>query len=385
MNRPADAAAAHLTNFIRNFIEADLAGGKYAARAWGGHPGLAATHAGAPPDPAKIRTRFPPEPNGLPAFRPRQVDLPQLRPRARLRRRLPHALRRHQSGKGRAGVRRFHTRCGALAGFWLERQRHRAPVPRERLLRGHVPGGGIPGHFGPCLRRRTKRRGTARHARHADRARPSSPWRDRPAAESLARLREMRAGKYADGSMVLRAKIDMRSPNINLRDPAIYRIKRSDAPPHRRCVVHLSDVRLRPPDRGCAGTNHPLDLHPGIRGPATVLRLAARAPGRRRADGPPLAAAARIRAAQPHLRRAVQAQADPAGGGEARRGLGRSAPADAGRPRAGAATRPRASAGSPNASACPNPIPGSTTACSRNACASTSTKSRRGAPPCSIR
>src|SRR5471030_2223861 len=37
----------------------------------------------------------------------------------------------------------------------------------------------------------------------------------------------MRAGKHADGSMVLRAKIDMASPNINLRDPAIYRIKKA--------------------------------------------------------------------------------------------------------------------------------------------------------------
>jgi glutaminyl-tRNA synthetase len=53
----------------------------------------------------------------------------------------------------------------------------------------------------------------------------NSPWRDRPAAESLARFREMRAGRHAEGSMVLRARIDMASPNINLRDPAIYRIR----------------------------------------------------------------------------------------------------------------------------------------------------------------
>ncbi|MCV4566535.1 glutamate--tRNA ligase family protein, partial [Escherichia coli] len=52
-----------------------------------------------------------------------------------------------------------------------------------------------------------------------------SPYRDRPAEESLARFREMRDGRHADGAMVLRAKIDMASPNINLRDPAIYRIK----------------------------------------------------------------------------------------------------------------------------------------------------------------
>ena len=55
----------------------------------------------------------------------------------------------------------------------------------------------------------------------------SGPWRDRPAAESLARLREMRAGRHPDGAMALRAKIDMASPNINLRDPVLYRIRRA--------------------------------------------------------------------------------------------------------------------------------------------------------------
>ena len=54
-----------------------------------------------------------------------------------------------------------------------------------------------------------------------------SPWRDRPAEESLDLFRRMRAGEFADGQYVLRAKIDMASPNLHLRDPAIYRIKRA--------------------------------------------------------------------------------------------------------------------------------------------------------------
>src|SRR6187401_1974107 len=57
-------AVPHVTNFIRSIIEADLAKGTYASRRWGGKPGSAKVHASAPPDPAKIRTRFPPEPNG---------------------------------------------------------------------------------------------------------------------------------------------------------------------------------------------------------------------------------------------------------------------------------------------------------------------------------
>jgi len=55
----------------------------------------------------------------------------------------------------------------------------------------------------------------------------NSPDRSRPAAESLDLFRRMRAGEFADGSYVLRAKIDMASPNINMRDPALYRIRRA--------------------------------------------------------------------------------------------------------------------------------------------------------------
>ncbi|MEX2443095.1 MAG: glutamine--tRNA ligase/YqeY domain fusion protein [Alkalispirochaeta sp.] len=53
----------------------------------------------------------------------------------------------------------------------------------------------------------------------------NSPWRDRPAEESLDLFRRMRAGEFADGALILRAKIDMAHPNINLRDPALYRIR----------------------------------------------------------------------------------------------------------------------------------------------------------------
>lgn len=53
-----------------------------------------------------------------------------------------------------------------------------------------------------------------------------SPWRNRSVAENLKLFAEMREGKYADGEKCLRAKIDMSSPNINMRDPVIYRILR---------------------------------------------------------------------------------------------------------------------------------------------------------------
>ena len=58
----------------------------------------------------------------------------------------------------------------------------------------------------------------------------NSPHRDRSAEENLDLFRRMRAGEFADGAMVLRAKIDMASPNLNLRDPVIYRILRQTHP-----------------------------------------------------------------------------------------------------------------------------------------------------------
>ena len=52
----------------------------------------------------------------------------------------------------------------------------------------------------------------------------NSPWRDRPVEENLDLFARMRAGEFPDGARVLRAKIDMASGNINLRDPVLYRI-----------------------------------------------------------------------------------------------------------------------------------------------------------------
>ncbi len=59
----------------------------------------------------------------------------------------------------------------------------------------------------------------------------NSPFRERPAAESLELLEQMKIGAIDEGTMTLRAKIDMSSPNINMRDPVIYRIKKV---PHHR-------------------------------------------------------------------------------------------------------------------------------------------------------
>ena len=66
-----------------------------------------------------------------------------------------------------------------------------------------------------------------RDYRGNDAGKPSkpSPYRDRSVEENLDLFRRMKAGEFADGSKTLRAKLDLASPNMNMRDPAIYRIK----------------------------------------------------------------------------------------------------------------------------------------------------------------
>ena len=56
----------------------------------------------------------------------------------------------------------------------------------------------------------------------------NSPYRDRPIEESLDLFARMRAGEFPDGARVLRAKIDMASPNLNMRDPVMYRIRHAE-------------------------------------------------------------------------------------------------------------------------------------------------------------
>lgn len=55
-----------------------------------------------------------------------------------------------------------------------------------------------------------------------------SPWRNRSTEENLDLFRRMRAGEFADGDYVLRARIDMASPNVNMRDPVLYRIRHAE-------------------------------------------------------------------------------------------------------------------------------------------------------------
>ena len=221
--KPGAETVASTSNFIRSHIDADLSAGKYAARSWGGKPGPARVHAGAPLDAAKIRTRFPPEPNGY-------LHLGHAKSIC-----LNFGLALHYAGA--CHLRFDDTNPEKEEQEYVDSIRDAV----QWLGFDWGPNGYFASDYFDYMYEAAEYLISAGHAyvdeQSAEEMRANrgtltepgkpGPWRDRPAAESLARFREMREGKHADGAMVLRAKIDISSPNINLRDPVIYRIRKA--------------------------------------------------------------------------------------------------------------------------------------------------------------
>ncbi len=223
----ASSTDAKTSNFLRQIIEHDLAAGTYAQRRWGGSPGDAAHHAAGLPDPAKIRTRFPPEPNGyLHIGHAKSICLNF--GLARDYGGVCH-LRFDDTNPEKEDTEYVNSIIDAVK--WLGFEWNGAP---------DAPPYQASDYFGFMYRAAEHLidtgqayvdEQTAEQMRlsRGDFGKPGvdSPFRARTPAENLARFREMRDGLHEDGSMVLRAKIDMAHPNINLRDPAIYRIRRA--------------------------------------------------------------------------------------------------------------------------------------------------------------
>ena len=114
----------------------------------------------------------------------------------------------------------------------------------------------------------------------------NSPWRDRPVEESLDLFERMRKGEFPNGARVLRARIDMASPNINLRDPVLYRIVHAAHPRtgDAWCVYPTYDFAHGQSD-AIEGITHSI-CTPRVRGPPAPLRLAHREPARAVAPPP---------------------------------------------------------------------------------------------------
>ena len=223
MTKPDPSAApAPASNFIRNIVEHDLERATYSSRTWSGKPGPAAVQAGAPQDPARVRTRFPPEPNGyLHIGHAKSICL-----NFGVARDFGGVCHMRFDDTNPTKEEQEYVDSILDSVRWLGFDWGDASVLRERLFRDALPIRRGLHRARPRLRRQHQPRGNARAARHADRSRDATArYRDRSAAENLDLFRRMRAGEFPDGAHVLRLKIDMASPNINMRDPVIYRIR----------------------------------------------------------------------------------------------------------------------------------------------------------------
>jgi glutaminyl-tRNA synthetase len=232
MDKPTPGSAdPKPANFLRGIIERDLEAGTYAARRFGGSPGDAAHHQAGAPDPARIRTRFPPEPNGyLHIGHAKSICLNFGLARdyggvCHLRFDDTNPEKEEQEYVDAIveavhwlgfdwnaefdGVRTSHLYYASDYFDFMYRA-------AEALVEA-----GLAYVDEQSAEEMRVNRGDFQTAGAA------SPFRARTPAENLARFREMRDGLHADGAMVLRAKIDLASPNINLRDPTIYRIRRA--------------------------------------------------------------------------------------------------------------------------------------------------------------
>ncbi|WIV99530.1 glutamine--tRNA ligase/YqeY domain fusion protein [Kinneretia aquatilis] len=215
-------------NFLRTIIERDLAQQEgQPQRHFAGTPGDAAHHAAGPLDPAKIRTRFPPEPNGyLHIGHAKSICL-------------NFGLARDYGGI-------CHLRFDDTNPEKEEQEYVDAIKEMVSWLGWDWNQGGTShlfyaSNYFDFMYRAAEHLISAglayvdeqtpeeMRANRGDFGTPgvNSPFRDLGVEHHLNRFREMRDGKHPDGAMVLRAKIDMASPNINLRDPALYRIRRA--------------------------------------------------------------------------------------------------------------------------------------------------------------
>jgi glutaminyl-tRNA synthetase len=217
----ADAEKPAVSNFIRSIVDADIKAGKYAGRTWSGRPGPAAQQKVGARDTATIRTRFPPEPNGYLHFGHAKSIC------------LNFGLAQDYGGachlrfddtnpekEEQEYVDSIIDAVHWLGWNWNDNQYFASNYFEwmydfaEKLIEaGHAY---VDSQSAEEMR---ANRGTLTEPGR------DSPFRSRSPTENLELFRRMKAGEFPDGAHVLRAKIDMASGNINLRDPAIYRIR----------------------------------------------------------------------------------------------------------------------------------------------------------------
>lgn len=192
------------TNFVRNIIKDDLASGKH----------------------AQVVTRFPPEPNGfLHIGHAKSICLnfglaDEFAGKTFMRLDDTNPLKEEQ-----LYVDSILQDVKWLGGEWEDRLTHASDYfPQMYACAEALIEDGLAYVDSSSPEAIREARGN-----YATPARPT-PDRERPAAESLELFRRMRAGEFAEGEYVLRAKIDLSAPNMNMRDPVLYRVRHATHP-----------------------------------------------------------------------------------------------------------------------------------------------------------
>ncbi|MDX1667958.1 MAG: glutamine--tRNA ligase, partial [Limnobacter sp.] len=224
---PNAANPASASNFLKNLIDSDLTKVEYQDRPWAGQPGAADIQAGAPADPAAIRLRFPPEPNGyLHVGHAKAICVnfglaEEYKGACHLR--FDDTNPEKESEEFAQSIIQAVKWLGFSWEHFGQNNLYYASDYFEFMYQAaeFLIQAGLAYVDQQNAEDMKTNRGTLTQPGK------NSPYRDRPRTESLELFRQMRAGELPDGSAVLRAKIDMASPNMNMRDPAIYRIKRA--------------------------------------------------------------------------------------------------------------------------------------------------------------
>ncbi|MGH8647954.1 MAG: glutamine--tRNA ligase/YqeY domain fusion protein [Burkholderiales bacterium] len=197
--------------------------GKFVKRKWNGRPGSGLSLHDAPPDSAKIRTRFPPEPNGYLHFgHAKSICLNFGLARdyggvchLRFDDTNPEKEEQEYVDSIRDAVKWLGFDWGPHLYYASDYFDFMYRAAEHLIETGHAYVDSLSAEQMRALRGTLTEPGRA------------SPYRDRTPAENLKLFRQMRDGRFKEGEHVLRAKIDMASPNINLRDPAIYRVRKA--------------------------------------------------------------------------------------------------------------------------------------------------------------
>ncbi len=228
-NTPESAAS---SNFLKTLIESDLKKLDLQHRTWAGKPGGIDVQHNAPLDTALVRLRFPPEPNGyLHIGHAKAICInfglaQEYQGACHLR--FDDTNPEKESEEYVTSIKDSVSWLGFSWQTLGQNNLYYASDYFEFMVQAaeFLIQAGLAYVDEQNAEQMRENRGTLKQPG------VDSPYRNRSVAENLALFKDMQAGKLADGAAVLRAKIDMASPNINMRDPAMYRIKK--VPHHRQ-------------------------------------------------------------------------------------------------------------------------------------------------------